>query len=63
VLPTNESADMDGDENMEEIIALADLAAKGLQNNGAAETGNNGDNENLEDEEALAELEAAEKPA
>ncbi|KAI3902812.1 hypothetical protein MKW92_025509, partial [Papaver armeniacum] len=38
----------------------------GLQNNDAAETGNHidtekGDNENLEDEAALAELEAAEK--
>ncbi|XP_026383605.1 uncharacterized protein LOC113279110 [Papaver somniferum] len=84
-LPTNGTANMDGDENMKEIIALADLAEKGLQSNDAAETGKHvdtekgeympqrlerenlpesaqhGDNENLEDEAALAELEAGEK--
>ncbi|KAI3897595.1 hypothetical protein MKX03_020854, partial [Papaver bracteatum] len=54
------------DENMKEIITLADLEEKGLQNKDPAETGNHvdpekGDNENFENEAALAELEAVEK--
>ncbi|KAI3859130.1 hypothetical protein MKW92_020889, partial [Papaver armeniacum] len=61
VSPNNESAGGDEGENMDEIIALVDLTTKGLPNKNDARAGQHGEDENLEDEAALAEVEAAEK--
>ncbi|KAI3954757.1 hypothetical protein MKW92_033960, partial [Papaver armeniacum] len=51
----------DEGENMDEMIALADLATNGLPNTNEAQAGQHCEDENLEDEAALAEAEAAEK--